>query len=182
MSETFIVALLGIAGALLSGVISFVLGRRAERHRQALAIRAEMLEPIDDWLQGTEKMVGILGDTISSITSNSPVPINYNFEERREAANFMIENTNIVIGILASEILSMQKTTKLSKKLKFNILLLDNLVKQKLLPTEMEILDRSANGSLNREFVIEVGKLKLQIDSVLQDSYSLIAQMKTAFT
>lgn len=182
MSDAVIIALLGIVGALLSGVVSFVLGRRAERHRQSVTIRAEMLKPIEDWLQGAEKMVGILGDTLSSITINSPVPVNYDFDERRKAANFMTEKTNIVVGILASESLSTRKTKNLSKKLSSNILLLDNLVKRELLPAEMEILDRSARGTLNRDFVIEVGELKLQIDSLLRNSYSLIAQLKTAFT
>jgi hypothetical protein len=41
-----------------------------------------MLKPIEEWLQGTEKLVGILGDTLSSITIDSPVPINYDFDER----------------------------------------------------------------------------------------------------
>jgi membrane protein YqaA with SNARE-associated domain len=41
MSDAVLVALLGIVGVLLSGVVSFVLGRRAERHRQSVSIRAE---------------------------------------------------------------------------------------------------------------------------------------------
>jgi hypothetical protein len=65
-----------------------------------------MLKPIEEWLQGTEKLVGILGDTLSSITIDSPVPINYDFDEQRKAVHFMTEKTNIVVGILASESLS----------------------------------------------------------------------------
>jgi membrane protein DedA with SNARE-associated domain len=75
MSESLVIAISGIAGALLSGIISFILGRRAERQKQTLWIRAEMLKPIDGWLKGVEKMAGIFSDTISSIVLNSPLPL-----------------------------------------------------------------------------------------------------------
>jgi hypothetical protein len=55
MSESVTLALLGIAGALLSGIIGHILGQRAERQKQSLLIRAEMLKPIDEWLKGQRK-------------------------------------------------------------------------------------------------------------------------------
>ena len=91
MSESFVITILGIAGVILSGVISFILGQRAERQKQSLLIRAEMLKPINEWLKGGEKMVVIFSDTISTIAQNIPLPMNYDFNDRKKAFNFMAE-------------------------------------------------------------------------------------------
>ncbi|MBI3169889.1 MAG: hypothetical protein HYZ22_15510 [Chloroflexi bacterium] len=55
MSETILITILGVVGTLLSIVVSFTLGQRAEKSKQSLLVRAEMLKPIDEWLKGMEK-------------------------------------------------------------------------------------------------------------------------------
>lgn len=109
MSENVLIPLIGLAGTLLSATIFFILGKRAEQTAQTVLIRAQMLEPIDDWLNGVEKMIGIYSDTMVTLTSGSPLPITYNLEERRKVGQFMSENTNKVLGILASESLTVKR-------------------------------------------------------------------------
>jgi len=182
MSETILTTILGIIGLLLSGTISFVLGQRAERKKQSLITRSEMLTPIDEWLKGTEKMVGILSDTMSSITLNAPLPVHYGFDERRKASNFMSEKTNEVMGIIASGSLKTRKTRRLAKDLSQVISTLDKLLKYELLPRESEIIGRLNAGVLTENYLLETGQIKLQIDSLLQKAYSLLSQIKTSLT
>ncbi len=182
MSESLVLAVIGIAGTLLAGIVSFVLGQRAERRKQSLLIRAEMLKPIEEWLKGAERMVGILGDTMSSIVLNMQLPVNYDFAERRKASNYMAEKTNEILGIISSNSLQTWRTKRLAKELSETIRQIDNLIKFQLLPRESEIVGRSNNGTLTEAFMIEAGQLKLYIDSLLQRAYSLIAQIKAILT
>jgi len=79
MSETLLIAIIGIASTLLSGIISFTLGQRAERQKQSLLVRAKILKPIDEWLKGGEKMVSIFSYTISSVAQKLPLLIGCDF-------------------------------------------------------------------------------------------------------
>jgi hypothetical protein len=180
MSETLLIAILGIVSTLLSIVISFALGQRAEKSKQSLLIRAEMLKPIDEWLKGAEKMVGIFSDTVATIALNMPLPVNYNFNERRNASNFMAEKTNQVLGIVASNTLQTGKTKRLARELGEIIQQIDKLIKFELLPRENDLIERSNNSTLTKGNMLEAGSLKLQLDSLLQKSHSLIAQIKTS--
>ena len=170
---------MGLAGLLLSGVIGHVLGQRAERNKQSLLIRAEMLKPIDQWLKGVEKLVGILSDTIVSITLKMPAPVSYDFDERRKTSNFMAEKTNEILGILASKSLQTKKTVSLAKELGDVISALDTLVKFQLLPRESDIVERSKRGALTEDVILEAGSLKLYLDSLLQKAHSLVAKIRT---
>lgn len=181
MSE-FLITFLGILGTFLSGIIFFVLGQRAERKKQSLIVRSEMLSPIEEWLKGAEKMVGILGDTVSSIALNLQYPVNYNLDERRKASTFMSENTNKVIGILDSKGLQTRNTKKLSTELEKSIKSLDQAIKFHLLPLENEIVSRANSNTLNEEFMLQALQLKSAIDLDLQKSYKLISKLKTSFT
>ena len=117
MSDSSIIAILGLACTLLGVIVGHVLGQRAERQKQSLIIRAEMLKPIEEWLKGAEKIVGILSDTMASILNDLPLPISYNMDERRRANNFMAEKTNEVFGILTSRELQIGRTKKSAKEL-----------------------------------------------------------------
>ena len=96
MDTAVIVAVLTASSALLAAVLSHVLTKRHERQRQVMRIRAEMLKPLEDWLSGAERVIGILGDTLSAVALSQPMPITYNLEERRKVAQFMGEKTNVV--------------------------------------------------------------------------------------
>ena len=175
-------AVLGVAGSLLSGLVMFVVGQRWERKKQTLLIRAQMLDPIRNWLRGVEKLNGILGDTLVSVSTGSPGPMTYDFEERRKSAQFMIENTNEVLGILQSKSIETGRTRASSQQLVALIRDLDHQVKYELLPLNGEILDRSAAERLTQEFVLKIGNLKMDIDSKVQKAYELIAIVKTRLT
>jgi len=177
-----LVAILGVAGTLLSGLVMFVVGQRWERKKQSLLIRAQMLDPIRDWLRGVERFNGIVDDTLVSVSTGFAAPQTYDFEERRKSAQFMIENTNQVLGILNSGSLSTGSTRGIAEQLATLILELDRQVKHELLPLDGEILDRSAQKQLSHEFVLRVGNLKTAIDSKVQRSYELLARVKTALT
>jgi len=180
MFSTVALAIMAIAGTLLGAVIGHVLGQRAERQKQSLAIRSEMLRPIEEYLKGAEKMVGILGDTMASVTLNVPVPVNYSFDERRKASNFMAEKTNEVLGIVASDSLKTGKTKQLAQELSAALKALDSLIKFQLMTRESELVDRSNKRTLDQNFLLECGTVKLQGDALLQKSYALIAQIRTA--
>jgi len=177
-----LIAVLGIAGTFLSGLVMFVVGQRWERKKQTLLIRAQMLDPIHGWLRGVERFNGILGDTLVSISSGSSGPVMYDLEERRKSAQFMIENTNEVLGILQSKSIETGRTKDSAQQLAVLIRDLDQQVRYQLLPLNGEILDRSAARRLTQEFVLQIGNLKLDIDSKVQRAYELIAQLKTKFT
>ena len=180
MSDSLLITILGIAGTLLSVIVSFVLGQRAEKSKQSLVIRAEMLKPIDEWLKGAEKMVGIFSDTMASIALNTPLPVNYDFTERRNASNFMAEKTNQVLGVIESNILQTSRTKLLAKEISETIRQIDNLIKFELLPRENSLIERSNNRTITKGDMLEAGSLKLQLDSLLQKAHSLVAKIKTS--
>jgi hypothetical protein len=142
MNESILIGLIGVAGTILSGIISFTLGQRAERQKQSLLVRAKMLKPIDEWLKGGEKMVNIFSYTISSVAQKLPLLIGYDFNEREKVFNFISEKTNEVLGIIASNSLQTRKTKRYFKELSEIITELDKLIKFGLLPKESEIVDR----------------------------------------
>ncbi len=182
MSDTLLVSILGIAASLGSGITSYVLGQRAERKKQSLLIRAEMLKPISEWLCGAEKIVGMFSDTINSVLHDLPTPANYDFNERKAAFNFMSERTNEILGIIQSNSLSIKSTKLLAQELSLLINSIDKLIKFELLPMENEILVRSMNDALDINYVKKVSEEKLKVDSQLQKAYSLISQIKTTLT
>src|SRR6266542_3328247 len=111
MTEIF-----NIVASIFTALLGFLLGQYAERRKQSLAVRSEMLKPIEDWLSGAEKFNGILGDTLSSVVNNMPLPTIYSLEERRKTSQFMIEKSNIAFGILQSNSLRTWQTRKLSNE------------------------------------------------------------------
>ena len=177
-----LIAVLGFAGTLLSGLVMFILGQRWERKKQSLLIRAQMLNPIRNWLRGVEKFNGILGDTLVSVSSGSSGPVTYGLEERRKSAQFMIENTNEVLGILESESIETSRTRVNAQQMAELIRDLDRQVKYELLPLNGEILDRSATKLLTEDFVLRIGNLKMDIDSRVQKAYELVALINTRLT
>ena len=177
-----LIAVLGLAAPLLSGLVMFAVGRRWERKKQSLLIRAQMLDPIREWLRGVERFSGIVGDTLTSVITKIPESQTYDLEEKRKAAQFMIENTNEVLGILDSESLSTGRTKSSAKRLAALISDLDRQVKRELLPLDDEILDRSAQKRISYDFVLRVGNLKSSIDSKVKEAYGLMARIKTALT
>ena len=180
MSESTLLTLFGIVGSILTSLIGFVLGKGYERQKQALIIRSEMLKPIEEWLSGAEKMIGIFSDTLVSVTMDSPLPMTYNLDERRKAAQFMSEKTNIVLGILNSKSLQTWQTRKLAQQLNMTIVTLDNVIKYQMLPLDFQILDNSTNGTLSPDFVTIVVGLKIQLDTLMQSAHSLTAKIKIA--
>lgn len=180
MFEPILLAVIGIAGTLLAGVVGHVLGQRSERRKQSLSIKAEMLKPIEEYLKGAEKMVGILADTMSSINLNLPSPVNYSFDERKKASNFMAEKTNEVFGIIASDGLQTGQIKKLARELATTLKAIDKLIKFQILPRESEVVERANRRILTQEFMLECGAIKLEADDLLQKSYSLIAQIRNS--
>jgi hypothetical protein len=179
MSETALLALLALAGSLLSGIVGHTLGQRAERSRQAVAARVALLAPIEEWLSGASKLVGILGDTLSTVSLGLPGPLSYDFPERLATTKFMGEHTNITLGIMSSEALSTRHTRWLARHLASVVDEIDQLLKYQLLPIESEILERGTNKRLDEPFVLKVGSLKLRLDALLKDAHSTIARIRT---
>jgi hypothetical protein len=176
-----LVAVLGIVGTLLSGTVSFVLGKRWERGRQLLLVRAEMLKPIDEWLGGIERMIGIFADTMVTVGTDSPLPLTYDLEERRKTAQFLSEKTNAVLGILESNALATRRTKRTALELTETIQSIDAQTKYVLIQLDLEVLNRSNRGILTTDFLIQAGETKLKLEQQVRRAHSLIAKLKTAF-
>jgi hypothetical protein len=168
---------MGFIGTLLAVVISYALGQRAERKKQSLFIRSEMLKPIEEWLSGAGKLVRILGETVNAVVLDQAFPSGGDADERRRAANFMSENSNLVIGILDSKSLQTPRTRKLAAELEISILTIEQAVKYQLLPVESEIVGKPG---LSQEALRQAGELKLKLENELQNAYKLIANIKTS--
>ena len=175
-----ITEMFNIVAPIIAVILGFLLGQYAERRKQSLAVRAEMLKPIEEWLTGAEKFIGIFGDTLSSVLIGSPSPITYSLEERRRASQFMIEKSNLAFGVLQSESLKTWQTRKPAKELSETINLIDAIIKTRLLPMDTEITERAKVKALTQEFMLEFGQVKLGLDSLVQKAHSLIAKIKTS--
>jgi hypothetical protein len=171
MSESVIITIIGTVTTILTALLSFFLGQRSERQKQALVIRVQMLNPIEEWLGGADKMIGIVGDTLSTVIGGFDLPITYNLEERRMAAQFMTEKTNIVLGILDSKSLQVRRAKGPAKMLAETILSIDNLIKNQLLPIENEILDRAQRNDIKPDFLQNVVNIKNLGDTLIQKSH-----------
>jgi hypothetical protein len=182
MSEEKALTLLGIVLPVLFGLIGFVFGKRYERQKQALIIRSDMLKPIEEWLAGAERLIGMFYDTLVSINANSQFPKMYSFEERIKANQFISEKTNIMLGILESESLKTRQTQKLVSQLHKTIVKLDGLIKYQLLPLESQVADTPLNSMLSPEFADKVMVLKIELDTLMQSAHSLIAKIKVKLT
>ena len=182
MSETTLLAILGLVGALLTHLTVFFLGQRSERRKQSLLVRSKLLDPIESWLDGSEKISGILADTLTSIQAGSPLPMSYDFDQRKKAYQYMAESTNRIIGILDSKRLRTFGTKQMSDQLTETIKSIDNLVKFQMLPQEYEVVDLAQAGPLPRQFIIKVMSTKMKFDELIQQAHSLIAKIKTALT
>jgi hypothetical protein len=178
MIDTIIVALLGGLFLILSNLFSFVIGQRSERKKQSLIKRAELLIPIDDWLHGAGRMVGIYGDTLNSVLLDSPEPMVYSLEERRRSSQFMSENSNQLLGILVSKSLQTKDTKKLSDQLSLLIINIMVKLKNELLPYDIEIMERAKEIKQKGELLVKVTKTKEELDRMIQQSYSLISQIR----
>ncbi len=138
-----------------------------------------MLDTIKEYLQGAERFVGILSDTLASISTGSPGPVLYSLEERRVSARTMSERSNQILGILASKGLNTRKTKRDANSLAALVRAVDSELKDELLPLDLEIQDRALTGRLDPAFVARVAQFKLEMDRRLQDAHRLIARIKT---
>ena len=171
--------IISILASLFTALLGFLLGQFAERRKQSVTVRSEMLKPIEEWLSGAEKFNGILGDTLSSVVANNPLPVIYNLEERRRIIQFMIERSNVVFGILQSDSLKTWSTKRSVKRLTEIIALIDQVLKTQLLPLDNEIHERSRSNGMTQEFMARVGQVSIGFGGLIQTAYSLIATIKT---
>lgn len=58
------IELIGALAPLATLWVGFFLGQYAEKRKQSLAVRLEMLKPIEEWLAGVEQLNGMVGDTL----------------------------------------------------------------------------------------------------------------------
>ncbi len=160
--------ILSVLASIFSALLGFFLGQYAEKRKQSLTVRLEMLKPTEEWLTGAEKFNGILGDTLSTVLNDRRLPTIYSLEERRKTSQFVIEKSNIAFGILQSDSLKTWQTRKLVKELSDTIKLIDEIIRTQLLPMENEILEKSKLEMLTPEFMTRVGQVKLGLDGLVQ--------------
>ena len=181
MENNLILIFVAIMG-LLSSVICFVLGQRFERHKQTMIIKTNLLLPIEEWLNGAERMSSMFGDTVNTIEAGIPIPMIYNFEERRTLYQKMSEGTNKVLGILESEGLLTGKNRKQVEKLSENIGEISHLLQRVILPLENEITRLSTTEKLSADQKTRVVAVSQNIGVLLFASHSIIAKLKTQYT
>jgi len=143
-------------------------------------IRNELLKPLEEWLDGAEKIIQMVADTMTTISQNSPLPLSYSMEERRKAGQFISEKTNRMFGILQSNSLRTFGTAKHVAKLTNRINSLDQMKKYQLLPLDNNILDAAADGKLTQETIVTTLALYQQLQTQMQEAHSLLAKIKTS--
>jgi hypothetical protein len=176
MDEKFIAAL-----GLLASVICFYLGQIFERRKQTMIIKSNLLIPIEDWLNGAERMNGMLSDTVSAISAGLPIPVIYNFEERRTIQQKMSEGTNNVLGILVSKGLYTINNKKQINTLTENIGQISQILQRELLPLEDEVSALGNSGIINEEIRKRIESVNGRLNLLLFASHSLIAKIKTYY-
>lgn len=182
MSETILERIIGLLTALTGIAVSYALGKKSERRAQLFQVRTNQLIPIEEWLQGAERFNGILGDTLGSVSINSTTPLIYSIDDRRRAAIFMGEKTNVVLGIIKSGTFQKGNLKKHSDLLSANIINIDVIIKRDLLPLDNEILEQSNIRGNRNDLTQKAISVKEQLDVLIQDSYSLIATIRTTLS
>jgi len=182
MSETILVSIIGFLATITGIVVSYALGKKSERKLQLFQVRTKQLIPIEEWLQGAERFNGILGDTVGSVSINSTTPLIYSIDDRRRAVIFMGEKTNVVLGIIKSKTFQKGYLKKHSDPLSANIIKIDVIIKRDLLPLDDEILEQSNTRGNRNDLTQKAISVKEQLDALIQDSYSLIATIKSTLS
>jgi hypothetical protein len=179
MTENALLTLLSIVMPILTGMVGYFYGKQYERKRQELILRAETLKPLEEWLRGVERMVGIVGDTFTSIAvMNSPSPVFYDLNERQEIAKFLSEKSNQVFGILNSKSIQTTKTKKDSIELRDLIFEIDQKIKNELLPLDYQMTCTPIDGIMPLDLQKRVAGLKQEFDKSLQSGHSLITSIR----
>jgi hypothetical protein len=178
MEPIIIVSVIGGLFAILSGIISFVLGARSEKRKTKLQVMAQYIDPIIEWINVAEKLKNMFGDTYNSIMIGAPIPLTYSLEDRRKSAQFMAESKNRIIGILSSKVLHTKSTKLLVEQLETKIIEIDKRLNQELLPMDLKLTEAENKEQALASFVVEGCDLMLILDKLIQDAYSLSTQIK----
>ena len=72
-----------LLGLVIPAVLGFYLGGKRERRKNEIAVRREILKPVEDWLQDIMRLVSIIGDELSALTQGLP-PLRYTIKDRTE--------------------------------------------------------------------------------------------------
>ena len=167
---------------ILTLLAGFIFGQLAEKRKQALSVRSEMLRPIEEWLAGVEQLNGMVGDTLTTLLSSSPTPIMYNLEERLKINKSMIEQSNRVFGILESNALRTWSTRKLVHQLRGIMHQLESEIRDNLAHVGTEMFERVRTQNFTEEFGIEIFQRASRLNSRVREAYSLISKIKTSLT
>ncbi len=162
-------------------LFSFIAGKIYEQRHQSLAIKAKMLIPIEEWIEGIEKIVLVLADTVAVSTTGNLLLLTYGIDDRQQIARLITEKTNRVLGIIKSNSLRTWQTRNLLEQLSSRILALDSQIKYVLLPLDLQIFNSIPEGSVTKESIIDALALKDHLDTQIQEVHSLIAKIKTAY-
>ena len=173
-----IIGLLGIVGIILS----YFLGVRQEKRRQSLIVRSQMLIPIEDWLTKAEELIGILSDTIVSISQGLPLPVMYDLEERKEVYKYLSQHYNKTLGILCSDSLKTKETAKYSEELDLLIRYIEERIRNQVLPLESQIVEASNLNHPTNIHILEGFSIKQDMDKRFMKAHEIIARIRTSLT
>jgi len=164
------------------GILTFLAGRFFEQRKLAQANRLKLLEPVEEWVQGASRIIGIVGDDISAIAVGLPSPIGYSPRDRIEAGKALAESKAKVLGILRSHALTTWGTRKFSVRLSTLVNQLSLAIEREYMPAHSRLLDK-----MNRKEDLSVDMMALvatasAINVIIQEIHMCLSQLKIRFT
>jgi hypothetical protein len=167
---------------IIIGIITFLAGQAFERRKLAQANRLKLLEPIEEWMKLARRFIGIIGDDITAVADNLPMPTTYNNNDRRETAIGLQENKEKVLGILKSKALNTRGTQKISKNLSETMNRISSLIENGLIQGDVQMLEKMNLGLDTSKDIKDLFEKIYSIKPLIEDAHANIAQLKVLYT
>lgn len=162
-------------------ILTFFGGRAFEQRRIANQNRLKLLEPIEAWVDMASRIVSIVKDDLSAISTGLPFAIGYSMQEKIDTSKIMDENRDKVLGILNSKALTMRSTKSLSIKLKDSLTRLNMLIEREYLQTHTIMMNKStAHQDISSELHSLI-QMSLITTVLFQDIHTTLSELKTKF-
>lgn len=164
------------------GLLTFLAGRIFERHKLAQANRLKLLEPVEEWVSGASRIIGIIGDDISAIAAGLHSPVGYSPRERVETGKTLAESKEKVLGILRSKALTTWGTRKFSTRLSTLVYQLSIVIEREYMPAHTRLLDKMNQKEELSADIMALLAATAAINGIIQEIHMCLSQLKIRLT
>jgi hypothetical protein len=174
MDNSIISALIGVGGL----VIGALLGRMYQKRKDSLKARANMLKPVEEWIEQVSRLISIVNDEQVAITQGLISPTMYGAEDRVNTAKALGENKEKVMGILDAKVFNTWGTKKVSKKFMKLIPDLSRVIETSYLQIYYRLLDKvEKRGDIGIE-IVEMISVTVLVRGYIQEAHKFLAKLK----